>query len=107
MYQKWHELLVHMNWKGFGEEVGEVVNAFAPSDHELFLTNSVTDPVKSHVNTLRAFRFYSVQCNAFCAFIIAEDNGGWLWISEGLKYIAKPCTVLTSVKKGRIFGLGC
>ena len=48
---------MQMNWKGFGEEVGEVVNAFAPSDRELFLMDSVTDAVKSHVNTLRAFRF--------------------------------------------------
>ena len=60
VYQKWHELLVQMDWKGFGEEVGEVVNAFAPSDRELFLMNSITDPVKSHVNTLCAFWFYSV-----------------------------------------------
>ena len=51
------ELLMQMNWKGFGEEVGEVVNTFAPSDRELFLMDSVTDAVKSHVNTLRAFRF--------------------------------------------------
>ena len=41
-----------MNRERFGEEVGKVVDALAPSDNELLLLDAVSNPVVPHVYAL-------------------------------------------------------
>ena len=57
--EKWHECTMEMNWWCFGEEVSQIVISLTPSDVELFLANSISDPVKLHIN---GFRFLGSNC---------------------------------------------
>ena len=52
--EEFHDLLVTLDWQGFGEEVGQVVGAGHPGHSELTLTDTVTNSVEAHIHALAA-----------------------------------------------------
>ena len=79
--KEWHERLVRVDRKGFREEVGEVVRALAPQHPKLALADAIAYPMEAHIDGLGPTQFNSVVGYSYCAVIVAEKNGCWLWIS--------------------------
>jgi hypothetical protein len=49
---------------------------------ELTLTYSISHPVKTHIDCLRAFLFYGFCSDVNSASIVAHDNGGRLRVAK-------------------------
>ena len=67
----------------FGEIICKVCFASFPVDAELPLTDSVLDPIESHVHCLGSFGFDCVVGDSFGGCIVCADGGGSrLWVSH-------------------------
>ena len=60
MHEKWHELLVQVDWESFSEKIRKIVDSLSPSDNELALVNAISYPVKSHIDALGTFRLNGI-----------------------------------------------
>ena len=73
-----------MRWgKVFGVVIGEIDVTWCPEDVEVALTDTVTNPIKTHVHGSAAFLFDGVIGNAIGACIVGLNGSGWLWVSHG------------------------
>ena len=60
MYEERHKRVMNVNRERFGEEIGKIVDALAPSNNELLLLDAISNPMIPHVYALGKFGFDSV-----------------------------------------------
>jgi len=65
-----------------GEVVRKIGDPALPVNLELALRHPVTDPVETHVDGLGAALLDSVACDATGAFIVGDEGGGWLIVTQ-------------------------
>ena len=63
-----------------GDVVCQVGFPWFPVYLKLVLFYPVSDPVKSHINSLRSLDFDAVVGYATCGGVVYLDWGGWLWV---------------------------
>ena len=64
----------------FGDVICKVSCSRLPVDGELALIDAVPEPVESHVDGLGPLLFHCSCEDAFGAFIVSLEWGGWLWV---------------------------
>jgi len=64
-----------------GDVVRKIGDPALPVDLELALHHPVTDPVETHVDGLGAALLDSVARDAPGAFIVGDEEGGWLIVT--------------------------
>lgn len=104
--QEWHEGLMFMHGQRFSEEIGQVVGALAPLDDEVALQNAIAHPVKAHIERPGLAEFDSVHCDADGAGIVAEHEGGRLWVTKFYEDGAYPLTERSVGEQRRVFAFG-
>ena len=67
---------------GFGHEISAIERTRNETYTKQILTNTTTDPVKAHINTLRHFWGDGRVRQANSTFIISVDVGGGLGVAE-------------------------
>ena len=82
IHERRHKSAMSVHWKSFGEEVCEVVCAFNPRDNKLLLPDTVSNPVKMHIDTFCATGSDGVVRDTNGACIVAEDGSGQLRVAE-------------------------
>lgn len=78
-----HKFLMAMDWNGLREKVSEERLAGTPGDFEVTLTNTITYPVISHVDTFRATLFYGVVGETKGTLVVTKHLGWRLGVAEG------------------------
>ncbi len=66
------EKIVLCRFEVFCEEIGQVYIGVDVGYDEFTIAYTVTDPMKSHINSFRAFLFYRVGSNAYCTSVVAH-----------------------------------
>ena len=66
----------------FCEVIGKVLGAFAPIDLELFLLDSVLNPVETHINGFGAALFDGFVGDTGSGGVVDNNAGGWLGMSQ-------------------------
>jgi hypothetical protein len=69
---KWSELKVAMNRKRLGKEIGKVKKGGNIRKEKQTLTDSITEPVESHIHRFGLFRAHSSMGKANSAFVVTE-----------------------------------
>ena len=87
----------------FGVVVGDVGFAGSPEDAELFLINSIADPVESHVYCLRSLLFDCAIHDAGCGRVVSGNGGRWLWVAHFGQCGAEDSAILGVMEKGSNF----
>jgi hypothetical protein len=72
----------------FGKVVSKIVGSGFPIDLEPKLTDSVPEPIKSHVDGLGSSLFYCRVHNAMNAFVIGLDGSCRLLMTKVKQYLA-------------------
>ena len=90
----------------FGEIIRLVEDSFFPIDVELLLADSVTDPVKTHVDSFGAFLFDSVVGDAGGSAVVGLERGRWLGMAEFFEVDANGAGFFAVVEEGSEFGFG-
>ncbi len=63
---------MHCRFKVFVEEIGQVDIGVDVGYEEFTIAYTVTNPMKSHINSFRSFLFYRVGCNVYCTGVVAH-----------------------------------
>ncbi len=66
----------------FGKIIGQVCGAWAPVYFELFVFDTILDPIESHVHGFGSLLFDLFVCKAVGRGIIDLDWGGRLWVAH-------------------------
>jgi len=72
----------------FGNIISKVETPGCPIDIELFVQDSVLDPVETHVNSLGTFLFDSVIGNACGRGVVSLERGGWLGMPHFIESVS-------------------
>ena len=52
MDEEVHEFLIALDWESFREEIRKILSTCNPRDVKVILLDSISDPVKTHINAL-------------------------------------------------------
>jgi hypothetical protein len=80
-HKSWHEGLMMGTRHSFGEKIRKIECASKVSDSELTLPNTVSEPMKSHVDAFGPFLFDVICSEAYCKGIIAKYWSGRLFMA--------------------------
>ena len=78
----------------------QVVGAAAPVDEKLALVDTVTDPVKTHVDSFGAALLDGVVGNPSGTGIVCLDRSGVLGVAHAFESVTKHGAILGIVKQG-------
>jgi hypothetical protein len=78
-------------------------------DGELALPDSITQPMKAHVDTLGFFLFDGVCGQSYSKLVVAQNGRGWLLVVEGQGrwLCCEVDAVLGKEECGAVFSLAC
>ena len=71
-----------LRWVMLCEIISIILTAFSPIHEELTLLDSVSDPVKAHVDGFGAALFYCVEGESYSHFVVCLDGGRRLGMSH-------------------------
>ena len=77
--------LVMSSWVMLGKVISFVCGSWFPEDVEVTLTNSIFNPIETHVNSLRVFHFDSVISNTDGSAVVSLDWCSWLGMPHFFK----------------------
>ena len=81
-----------------GEVIGHVIGAASPVDDEITGSNTIFDPIKTHVHGLGAFLLDGAIDNTRSSRIIGLDVCGWLRMSHVNEGLSENSSFLAVVK---------
>ena len=90
----------------FCEVITVVIFSRCPKHSELALADTVTNPVKAHVNCFGSFLFDCVVDDAFGTSVVGLDRSGGLFVAEELQCVADHAGILGVVEEGSDFCFG-
>ena len=86
--------------------VGQVVGSTAPVDEKLALVDTVSDPIKAHVDGFRAALLDGVVGNPSGTGIVCLDWSGVLWVAHAFESGTKHGAIFGIVKQGAQLSFG-
>lgn len=67
-----------------GEVISLVETAFFPHDVKPSLLDTISDPIKAHVNGFGSFLLNGIVGDAGSSAVAGNDDGWWLWVPKFL-----------------------